>query len=88
MKGVTEKYIIVRFKKYREYSVCGVYRYFRILQKHQKIMLNPKENSSNFAVFLKGRDAKSQNFLAAYRPGEFFSTLSTIFDYREFFELD
>ena len=85
---VSEKYIIVLFKKYREYSVCGVYRDFRILQTYQKIMLNPKENWSNFAVFLKGRDAKSQNFLAAYRPGEFFPTLSTIFDRQEFFELD
>ena len=57
-----------------------------LLQTHQKIMLDPKENSSNFAVFLKGRDAKSQIFLAAYRPGEIFPTLSTIFDCREFFE--
>ena len=57
-----------------------------LLQTHQKIMLDPKENSSNFAVFLKGRDAKSQIFLAAYRPGEVFPTLSTIFDCREFFE--
>ena len=41
------------------------------------------KTSSNFVVFLKARNVKSQNFLAAYRPGEFLHPTGRSQDNRE-----